>query len=168
MGEIEPDDTSKDCCLWTSQRSTCLWVCVMWVTIAFLFRTAALDNSSGASTHIRVHGNGSPWSSTVHLLEPYMIALIYRVSQKISSGFFFFFARCSGKTRMNFLVNPIAYAFVYLDWKSLFSTSPLSKSSNAPLGSLLPPFSLLSPFYIEKEKIEKQKKPSSTGREISY
>ena len=69
---------------------------------------------------------------------------------------------------MNFLVNPIAYAFVYLDWKSLFSTSPLSKSSNAPLGSLLPPFSLLSPFYIEKEKIEKQKKPSSTGREISY
>ena len=95
-----------------------------------------------------------------------MIAVIYRVSQKISSGFFFF-ARCSGKTRTNFLVNPIAYAFVYLDWKSLFSTSPLSKSSNVPLGPLLPPFSLLSPFYVEKEKTEKQKL-SSTGREISY
>lgn len=83
-----------------------------------------------------------------------MVALIYRVSQKVSSGFF---ARFSGKIRTKFLVNPIAYALVYLDWKSLFSTSPLSKSSSVPLGSLLPPFSLLSPLYIEKDKIEKQK-----------
>lgn len=81
----------------------------------------------------------------------YMIALIYRVSQKISSSFF---ARCSGKTRMKFLVNPIAYALVYLDWKSLFSTSPLSKSSSVPLGSLLPPFSLLSPLHKERQNWE--------------
>ena len=151
MGEIEPDDTSKDCCLWISQRSAGLWVCVMWVTIAFLFRTAALDNSRGASTHIRVHGNGLPWSSTMHLLEQYMIALIYRVSQRLVQGFFF--ARCSGKTRTNFLVNPIAY--VLLDWKSLFSTSPLSKSSNVPPWFSSSSFFFAFPFlHRERENWE--------------